>query len=237
MSTVDPVSPAHSVISLEESQDTVLPPPLAVESRPRTGPIQRSTSASDVWSTNRSVVLSLSFDRTIFFRFRIPRAVSIRQRAEIQLEGLLNEPELSLPVSIRRASDHLADERISIEQASKLLNTQPFIIERLANSLYSTFAEEKRSSLSKAEVQKLTRALNGPIDVRSLLFFMMLDENNDRFVTQQELSQFYNEYLKALKTFDSQRQQEFVDVLSQKFQLNQPVGIELCQASYRTYLL
>ena len=55
----------------------------------------------------------------------------------------------------------------------------------------------------------------------------MLDENNDRFVTQQELSQFYNEYLKALKTFDSQRQQEFVDVLSQKFQLNQPVGIEL----------
>ena len=132
MSTVDPVSPAHSVISLEESQDTVLPPPLAVESRPRTGPIQRSTSASDVWSTNRSVVLSLSFDRTIFFRFRIPRTVSIRQRAEIQLEGLLNEPELSLPVSIRRASDHLADERISIEQASKLLNTQPFIIERLA---------------------------------------------------------------------------------------------------------
>ena len=156
----------------------------------------------------------------------MPHTISSRQRAEIQLESLLNDPQVSLPASMRHALDHPSNDPVSIEQAAKRLNAQPFLIERLANALFSTIADEKRTSLSALEVQKLTRVLNGTMDVRSLLFFMMLDENHDRYVTQQELSQFYEQYLKGLKTFDGHRQQEFTDVLSEKFQLSQPVSIE-----------
>jgi hypothetical protein len=145
-----------------------------------------------------------------------------RQRAEIQLDGLLNDPEVSLPVFIRRVTDNLSDDRISIEHVSKLLNAQPFIIERIVHGLYSSaHVDDDMKTLTKLEVQKLTRVLNGPIDVRTLLFFMMLDENNDNYVNYNELSEFYERYLKALKTFDSNRLGQFITVLSQKFHLSQ----------------
>ena len=159
-----------------------------------------------------------------FLPYRMPHTLSNRQRAEIQLKSLLDDPEASLPVSMLSGRVLLSDKPASIEQVSKRLNTQPFIIERLANALFSTSVDQKRTSLSKSEVQKLTRVLNGTTVVRSLLFFMMLDANDDRHVTQQELSRFFEEYFKGLKVFDRHRQQEFIDVLSQKFQLNQPVS-------------
>jgi hypothetical protein len=170
----------------------------------------------------------------VSLQHRTTHTINSRQRAEIQLRSLLNDPHVSLPACMRHIRDHHSDNPVSIEQAAKLLNAQPFLIERLANALFSTVADEKRTCLSALEAQKLTRVLNGTVDVRSLLLFMMLDENHDGYVTRQELSQFYEQYLKGLKTFDSHRQQAFIDVLSQKFQLNQPVSIDRVFGQRRT---
>ena len=147
-----------------------------------------------------------------------------RQIAEIQLHGLLNEPEESLPAFTCGTSDHLGDDTLSIEQVSKLLNTQPFVIERLVHALYSSSDDDEDIKiLSKGEVQKLTRVLNSTMDVRALLFFMMLDENDDHYhyVTKNGLAQFYELYFEGLKTFDSHRLQEVIQVLLQKFHLDQ----------------
>jgi hypothetical protein len=150
------------------------------------------------------------------------RTMTHRQRAEIQLQSLLNEPEESLPTFARRASDHLGSEKLSIEVVSKLLNTQPFIIERLVYALYSsTDNDEEIKTLSNLQVQKLTRILNSTMDVRALLFFMMLDENNDRYITNHELKFFYEKHFEDLKTFDKNRLQEVLQVLLQKFHLDQ----------------
>lgn len=106
---------------------------------------------------------------------------------------------------------------MSIEEASKLLNTQPFILERLIHAIYHSNKRE----INKNEIQKLTRVLNGTIDVRALLFFMMLDEDNDQYVSDNELSGFYEKYLKGLKTFDNNRLTEVIPVLLNKFHLDQ----------------
>jgi len=140
-----------------------------------------------------------------------------RQRAEIQLEGILNDPEVSLPIFTRRASDQFADQKMSIEEASNLLNTQPFILERLINAIYHSNKKE----LDKIDIQKLTRVLNGTMDVRILLFFMMLDANGDGYITDAELSEFYEKYLKGLKKFDNNLLQEVITVLLNKFHLDQ----------------
>lgn len=150
------------------------------------------------------------------------RTMTHRQRAEIQLQSLLNEPEESLPTFARRASDHLGNEKLSIEVVSKLLNTQPFIIERLVYALYSsTDNDEEIKTLSNLQVQKLTRILNSTMDVRALLFFMMLDENNDRYITNNGFKFFYEKHFEDLKTFDKNRLQEVLQVLLQKFHLDQ----------------
>ncbi|CAF4325067.1 unnamed protein product, partial [Rotaria magnacalcarata] len=59
-----------------------------------------------------------------------------RQKAEIQLRSLLNESEKSLPAFVRRAGDNLGSEQLSVEQISKLLKTQEFLIRRLARIFY-----------------------------------------------------------------------------------------------------
>ena len=159
----------------------------------------------------------------VSFRPRTTQPISSLQRAEIQLRSLLNDPHISLPACMRHVRVHHSDHPVSVEQASKRLNAQPFIVERLANALFPTSTEEKKTSLSALEVQKLTRVLNSTMDVRSLLFFMMLDENHDRYVTRQELSRFYEQYLSDLKTFDGHRQQAFIDVLLPQIS-TQPAG-------------
>ncbi|CAF1400176.1 unnamed protein product [Adineta steineri] len=162
-----------------------------------------------------------------FLNNLLQRTITNRQRAEIQLQGLLDEPEESLPTFIRRASDQLTHDSLSLAEVSKLLNTQPFIIERLVNVLYSsTDDDEVIKTLSKIEVQKLTRILNSTMDVRALVFFMMLDENSDYYITNNELASFYEKYLQYLKTFDENRLQEVIQVLLQKFHLDQKSRID-----------
>ena len=145
------------------------------------------------------------------------RTITNRQRAEIQLQGILNDPEVSLPSFARRASDHLSGEMMSIEEASKLLNTQPFILKRLLKALYHS----EKNELDNQEVQQLTRALTGTMDVRALLFFMILDADSDQYVTGSGLAQFYEEYFQGIKTFDKNRATEVIPILLSKFRLDQ----------------
>lgn len=129
---------------------------------------------------------------------------------------------MSLPVFTRRVTEDLPDDQISVEQVSKLLNTQSFIIERIVRAIYpSKKNDENIKTLSRIEVQKITRILNGTMDVRTLIFFLMLNLDDDQYITYYELSQFYEQYLKGLKTFDTNRMEEFIQVLSRKFHLDQ----------------
>ena len=148
--------------------------------------------------------------------------MTIRQRAEIQLQGLLSDPEISLPVFTRRMTEDSSDDQMSIEQVSKLLNTQAFIIERIVRAIYPAKRnDESIKTLSKLEVHKITRILNGTMDVRTLIFFTMLDNNDDECITYNELSQFYEQYLKGLKTFAGSQTDEFIHALSKRFHLDQ----------------
>jgi hypothetical protein len=158
-----------------------------------------------------------------FFNSLISRPITHRQRAEIQLESLLNEPEEALPTFARRDSDKLGQAKLSIEDVSKLLNTQLFIVERLVQAIYSspTRTDEDFKALNRAEIQKLTRILNSTIVVRALLFFLILDEHGDQYITTEGVIQFYEKYLTELKTFDKNRLQEVISVLLQKFHLDQ----------------
>lgn len=144
------------------------------------------------------------------------------QRAEIQLKALMDEPEASLPVFTRRVSESFSESRLSIEKVSKLLNTPTFIVVRLINALNcKTGKENETETLSKSQVQTITRALNGTFDVRALIFFKMFDTNHDEFISKDDLEQFYDEYFKTLKTFDPESTKEFIQVLLEKFQLDQ----------------
>jgi hypothetical protein len=153
----------------------------------------------------------------------IQRTITHRQRAEIQLEGLLNEPDEALPAFACRTSHHLVDNELSIDNVSKTLNTPAFIIERLLRALHPSNENNEQPStiLNRVDLQKLTRLLNSTIDVRALLFFMMLDENNDGYITNDELTRFYEMYFIELKTFDHHRLQEIIHVLLGKFHFDQ----------------
>ena len=140
-----------------------------------------------------------------------------RQRAEIQLDAILNDPDVSLPAFSHRASDALGNENMPLANAAKTLNTQPFILERIVKSIYR--ADKK--DLNAREIQKLTRVLNGTSEVRALVFFMMLNENDNQHITNTEVKQFYETYLTGLKSFDQERVQEIVQALIQKFHLDE----------------
>lgn len=145
-----------------------------------------------------------------------------RQRAEIQLKSLLNEPEESLPAFVRHESSKLPNKNISIEELSKQWKIQPLIIERLVDILYPSKRTANRTiSLSKLEIQRLLRILNSTIEVRAFLFFMILSEDEDVYVTEAGLTTFYRAYFKALKTLNENRIQEIIRALVQKFHLDQ----------------
>jgi hypothetical protein len=128
-----------------------------------------------------------------------------------------------MPASARPNCTGNVEEEITVQDASKLLNTQPFIIERLVKAVYSmtTDIDADTKMLDRGEIQRLTRVLNSTFEVRALLFFMMLDEDGDHYVTKEELAHFYETYLTGLKTFDKSRVQEVIPVLLQKFRFDQ----------------
>jgi hypothetical protein len=140
------------------------------------------------------------------------RSLSRREIAEIQLRALIDDPVESLPRFVHGVG------AMSLEEVSKQLNTQPFIIERLLKVIDSLTVSSDVPSMNQSNVIGLTRALNSSLDVRILVFFMMLDENGNNVVTRNVLSQFLERYFKSMK-FDTSRLQEAVQILLQRFHL------------------
>ncbi len=139
--------------------------------------------------------------------------MSRRQAAEIQLHALLNDPEHSLPIFARGTGT------MSLEDVSKQLNAPRFIIERLLNVLGSLPSNNETSSISQSNVIKLTRVLNSTMDVRILVFFMILDEDGNNHVTRDEMSNFLEMYFKNI-SFHANRLQDAVQTLLQRFHLD-----------------
>ncbi|UJR36832.1 hypothetical protein I4U23_029545 [Adineta vaga] len=218
--------PSDRVPTIDESleADTIVSVTHEQPKQSFTRPLRTKNAHRSV-PTFTSMLRTPSASGTRFFSNKMQRTITNRQKAEIQLESILNDPEASLPAFARRTSNNFDDE-ISIEDASKLLNTQPFIIKRLVNSLKFSKNNKDIDVLDKSQIQKLTRVLNSTMDVRALLFFMMLDESGDGYVTDTELSQFYEEYFKGLKTFDNERLQEVDQVLREKFHLHDKSRID-----------
>lgn len=139
--------------------------------------------------------------------------MSRRQIAELQLHALLNDPEVSLPTSVREANI------LSLEEVSKRLHSQPFIIERLLNVLKSLPGSDNSTPMSKSNVIKLTRILNSTVDVRALMFFMMLDENGDNHVSTNEFVRFLQRYFEIIVKSNNNHLKEALRTLIQRFHL------------------
>ncbi|CAF4339408.1 unnamed protein product, partial [Rotaria magnacalcarata] len=58
------------------------------------------------------------------------------------------------------------------------------------------------------------------MEVRALVFFMILDEAGDEYVTRAGMTEFYEKYFRGLKTLVGDRIQEVVQGLLQKFHLD-----------------
>lgn len=146
---------------------------------------------------------------------------SILAAAQVTLEALLHEPHDFIPFHIRRYTDHLPPEKyMSVEEISQILNTQPFIVTCLVRALRLSSDNTNGTDLNRTVVQKLIRVFNSTIDVRCLILFKMLDDNNDNYVDKMEVSRFYTSYLETIKYFEPHRIPAVVQVLLRIYQLN-----------------
>lgn len=171
--------------------------------------------------------MSLSF----FFCSLRAGSVTHRRATEIQLDTLLKEKESFLPYFIRQATDSLSpDEVLSVEEISKMLNTQNFIIERLICVLSGATCNDSLPPLNRNVIQKLTRVLTSTIDVRCLLFFKMLDKDRDQHVGREEVSSFYETYLNNMESFNKSIIPHVICVIIKKFHLD-TVSLSNCRSS------
>jgi hypothetical protein len=162
----------------------------------------------------------------MFISFRNEPSFTRRQLAEIQLAGIVNDPELFLP--------HLANDKtiFKVEEVATRLRTQPWLIKRVLHALGIL----KMDLLSTRDVHILTRVLTGSFDARSLLFFNIIDIDGDQRVTGEELMKFFADYLDqidSLKIFketeDGGRRQTILKIILDKFHLNQTTNIDFDQ--------
>jgi hypothetical protein len=122
---------------------------------------------------------------------------------------------------VRQATNSVSSEReFSIEEISKKLNTQTFIIERLIFGLNLSSCDENSLPYNKNIAQKLTRVLTSTIDVRTLVFFKMLDENRNQYVGRSEVTHFYTCYLKSITTLNKHVIPQVIEILHKKYHLD-----------------
>ena len=162
----------------------------------------------------------------VSFSLRNLPSYTRRQLSEIQLRGIINDPELVLPQLTNDKTTFAMDEIAS------RLNTQPWLIKRI---LY-TLGIVKMDFLGVRDVQVLTRVLTGSFDARALLFFDMIDIDGDRRVTREELLKFFIDYLDGFVSLrilnegeDGERRQTILRILLEKFHLQQATSIDFEQ--------
>ncbi|CAF4650582.1 unnamed protein product [Rotaria socialis] len=155
------------------------------------------------------------------------KSISRSRAALIQLRALLDDPPVALPTRVRRADNSSSTEKkLTIEEVAKMLNTQPFIIERIINALNRFSKTNEFQSLSQIHVHKMTRILTSTMEVRSLLFFAIMDEEQDDFVTTEGFVEFFESYLKGIRSFNHALIPEYVRALVKKFHLQHQSEID-----------
>jgi Ca2+-binding EF-hand superfamily protein len=180
------------------------------------------TFLHDLHSTFDYIILSLCIH--LFFRFQPP--FTRRQLAEIQLTGIIKDPELSLA--------HLVNDKTKFEldDLATRLCTQTWLVKRLLHTL----DVEDTDSLSVRDVHTLTRVLTGSFDARLLLLFNVIDVDRDQRVTGEELIQFFSQYLDGVTSFKTinieegkDRRETILTILLTKFHLHQLSHIDFDQ--------
>lgn len=109
---------------------------------------------------------------------------------------------------------------MTIEEISKTLGTQPFIIERIINVLILSSNDESASTLNRNIIQKLTRVFTSTLDVRCLVFFKILDENHDQYVEKEEIAAFYTTYLNTIQSFNKTLIPQFIRIILKRYHLD-----------------
>ncbi|CAF1361000.1 unnamed protein product [Rotaria magnacalcarata] len=148
------------------------------------------------------------------------RSMTRRQIAEIQLEAILNEPSMAVPLYFRSSRSIHRDAKIlTIEEISKQVNAQSYMIEKLLHTLKISPQGGNAPALTNNDVQKLNRVLNSTIDVRVLLFFKMICGNDNDDVNAEQLTQFFEEYFNRTSIFNQDKLQEVLRIVRQQFHL------------------
>jgi hypothetical protein len=109
------------------------------------------------------------------------------------------------------------------------LQAQPWFVTRLV----TTLGVDNTDLLTMRDVNTITRVLTGSFDARLLLFFKMIDSDDDRSVTRPELFQFFKDYtdgIFSLTKFDGEdsenHQQIFLNSILERFHLNKALSID-----------
>ena len=162
----------------------------------------------------------------------VPESISHRQATEIQLKTLLNEHICFLPCFSRQATESLpSDKELTIEEISKTLGTQPFIIERIIDVLILSSNDKTAPTLDRNIIQKLTRVFTSTLDVRCLVFFRVLDENRNQYVEREEISAFYTRYLNTIQSFNKSLIPRFIRIILKRYHLDTVSTFESIQRS------
>ncbi|CAM4795418.1 unnamed protein product [Rotaria magnacalcarata] len=159
----------------------------------------------------------------------LPSTVPDRCKIELLLQTFLNETEELWITTSRQYIEQLDRPELSLEKIAELLKCKLFITQRLARIFFTcTNHDEAIENLNKCQIGKLMHILNGTMEVRALVLFKTISNNNDDddYLTNAKLAEFFQQYFKDLKILDENRRHEAVQILLEKFHLDQKSRID-----------
>ncbi|CAF4486135.1 unnamed protein product [Rotaria socialis] len=159
----------------------------------------------------------------------LPSTMPNRCKIELLLQTSLNETEESWTTTSRQYIEQLDSPELSLEKIAELLKCKRFITQRLARIFFAyTNHDEVIENLNKCQIGKLMHVLNGTMEVRALVLFKAICNNNNHadYLTNAKLQEFFQQYFKDLKILDENRRHEAVQILLEKFHLDQKSRID-----------
>jgi len=185
----------------------------------------RITITSHPYCKLHNIHDSIDLPNNVFLFLSFQPYLTRRQLAEIQLAGIMDDPELS---SFRFVNN---ERKFELEDLAARLRTQPWLIKRILRTLGATDMD----LVGPRDIHLLTRVLTGSFDARLLLFFNVIDIDHDGKVSKEEFMLFFSKYLDGLTSFQTSEVEEEVQrktilaSLLTKFQLHQDSQIDFNQ--------
>ncbi|CAF5227071.1 unnamed protein product, partial [Rotaria magnacalcarata] len=127
----------------------------------------------------------------------LPSTVPDRCKIELLLQTFLNETEELWITTSRQYIEQLDRPELSLEKIAELLKCKLFITQRLARIFFTcTNHDEAIENLNKCQIGKLMHILNGTMEVRALVLFKTISNNNDDddYLTNAKLAEFFQQY-------------------------------------------